>query len=311
MTSMPTVSICCITYNHEKYIRNAIQGFLIQKTTFAFEILIFDDASSDNTQKIISEYASKNENIITFLQKENQWSKGKYGLLDWLFPAAKGKYIALCEGDDYWIDPLKLQKQVDLLEKDSSLAGASHGCTIKYESGRKDRKFIYKKTDCIDPSLFLCKNIFTTTGSFMFRIDVLEKLPAFSNELFSGDTLLKYLILSCGDIGYIPENMSVYRKGTNGSWSNRKVTKKVVNKEFSDDLRILYYFDDITEYKFHNAVQFATKKMSAFYILHNIPFNTFWKNTKNFFLAFPYLPFRVLSAYLLNVLKSMYQRQIK
>jgi glycosyltransferase involved in cell wall biosynthesis len=106
----PLVSICCITYNHEPYIRDAIEGFLMQKTDFPVEILIFDDASQDRTQEIIKEYASKNENIITFLQTENQWSKGKDGLIDWLFPSAKGKYIALCEGDDYWIDPYETAK---------------------------------------------------------------------------------------------------------------------------------------------------------------------------------------------------------
>lgn len=126
------VSICCITYNHEKYIRDCIEGFVMQKTNFPIEIIIYDDASKDCTQDIIKEYASKYSNIITFLQKENQWSKGKYGLLDWLFPAARGKYIALCEGDDYWTDPYKLQKQVDFLESHPDYGLVHTDCMLEY-----------------------------------------------------------------------------------------------------------------------------------------------------------------------------------
>ncbi|KAA6338333.1 putative glycosyltransferase EpsE [termite gut metagenome] len=111
------VSICCITYNHEPYIRQCLEGFMTQKTSFLFEVLIHDDASTDGTADIIHEYESKYPDIIKpIYQKENQYSKGVR--ISWVFnfPRAKGKYIALCEGDDYWIDPLKLQKQVDFLE---------------------------------------------------------------------------------------------------------------------------------------------------------------------------------------------------
>jgi glycosyltransferase involved in cell wall biosynthesis len=125
------VSICCITYNHEKYIRDCLDGFLMQKTDFPFEILIFDDASTDNTQSIIKEYAEKNSNIITFLQTENQWVNRRYGFFDWLLPNAKGKYIALCEGDDYWLDQYKLQKQFDLLNLNPN-TGLNYTSVQKY-----------------------------------------------------------------------------------------------------------------------------------------------------------------------------------
>ena len=125
-TEIPVVSICCITYNHSKFIRDCIQGFLIQKTSFPIEILIFDDASTDNTANILQEFTLNNENIILFLQSENQWKKNKFGIKDWLLPNAKGKYIAFCEGDDYWTDPHKLQKQVDFLESNSTYIGTFH-----------------------------------------------------------------------------------------------------------------------------------------------------------------------------------------
>jgi glycosyltransferase involved in cell wall biosynthesis len=113
----PLVSISCITYNHAKYIRDALKGFLIQKTTFPIEILIHDDASTDGTTEIIKEYEKKYPDIIKpMYETENQWNKGKKGSAVFNFPRAEGKYIALCEGDDYWTDPYKLQKQVDFLE---------------------------------------------------------------------------------------------------------------------------------------------------------------------------------------------------
>ena len=117
------VSICCATYNHQKYIRDAIEGFLMQKTTFPFEILIHDDASTDGTADIIREYEAKYPDIIKpIYQRENQYSKGIKISQVYQFPRAQGKYIALCEGDDYWIDPLKLQKQVDYMERNSRVS---------------------------------------------------------------------------------------------------------------------------------------------------------------------------------------------
>jgi glycosyltransferase involved in cell wall biosynthesis len=117
MKDTPLVSICCITYNHESFIRDAIEGFLMQKTEFLIEIVIHDDASTDNTAEIIKEYAEKYPSLfVPIYQYRNQFSQGIKPLPNFVFPAARGKYIALCDGDDYWTDPFKLQKQVDFLE---------------------------------------------------------------------------------------------------------------------------------------------------------------------------------------------------
>lgn len=119
-TSAPLVAIRCITYNHESYIRDALRGFVMQKTSFPFVAIVHDDASTDGTAKIIEEYAEKYPDIIKpIFEKENQYSK-RNGSITRIMNAAVestgAKYIAFCEGDDYWIDPLKLQKQVDFLE---------------------------------------------------------------------------------------------------------------------------------------------------------------------------------------------------
>lgn len=118
----PLVSICSITYNHAPYIRECLDGFLMQKTDFPFEIIIHDDASTDGTSDIIREYAEKYPNIIfPIIQLENQYSKHRRFdlIIKSCIDISKGKYIAFCEGDDYWTDPLKLKKQIDYLESNS------------------------------------------------------------------------------------------------------------------------------------------------------------------------------------------------
>ena len=134
------VTVICLTYNHEKYIRECIDGFVMQKTNFAYEVIIHDDASTDNTAEIIKEYQQKYPDIIIpILQTENQYSKKVPIGKTFIYPRAKGKYIALCEGDDYWIDPYKLQKQVDFLEDnpDYVLSHTSFQYLIEYEGDRK------------------------------------------------------------------------------------------------------------------------------------------------------------------------------
>ena len=121
------VSISCITYNHAPYIRQCLDGFLMQQTNFAYEVLIHDDASTDGTTEIIKEYEAKYPDIIKpIYEDENQWVKGRRGSAVFNFPRAKGKYIALCEGDDYWTDPLRLQKQVYFLEKHQECSLCCH-----------------------------------------------------------------------------------------------------------------------------------------------------------------------------------------
>ena len=118
MNERPLVSIHCLTFNQAPYIRQCLDGFVMQKTNFPFEAIVHDDASTDGTAEIIKEYAEKYPNIIKpILEKENQYTKiGFSGIEQLMAEKEKGKYIAICEGDDYWTDSLKLQKQVDFLE---------------------------------------------------------------------------------------------------------------------------------------------------------------------------------------------------
>ena len=130
LTKNPTVSISCITYNHEKYIKDAITGFLMQKTDFPIEIVISDDCSTDSTLSIVQDYCRSHPDQIRLMANER--NIGVVPKFSQAIGACKGKYIALCEGDDYWIDPLKLQKQVDFLEAHPECSICCHKVLMKY-----------------------------------------------------------------------------------------------------------------------------------------------------------------------------------
>ena len=130
------VSVYCTAYNHEKYIRNALEGFIKQKTTFKYEVIVHDDASTDNTASIIREYEEKYPNIIRpIYQTENQYSKGIDFIKNDICPLMRGKYVAVCEGDDYWTDELKLQSQYDGLEKNPTCFYCVHKVNTILEDG--------------------------------------------------------------------------------------------------------------------------------------------------------------------------------
>jgi glycosyltransferase involved in cell wall biosynthesis len=221
MENHPLVSICCITYNHEKFISQAIDGFLMQKTSFPFEILIFDDASTDNTQNIIKKYANDNSYIRTFLQIENQWRKNKYGLTDFLFPMSRGKYIAICEGDDYWTDPYKLQKQVDFLEANLDYVICYHDAKIINESGQiisQSKLPDAYKRDFSSKEMITDSWILTLTICFR---NVLKSFPKEFSEVFNGDTFLISLLSFYGKGKYLGNIIEpdVYRQHSGGVWS--------------------------------------------------------------------------------------------
>ena len=125
------VSVCCLAYNHEPYIRDCLEGFVKQKTDFKYEVLIHDDASTDKTAEIIREYEDKYPELIKpIYQTENQWSKGVPLTNTFLYARANGKYYAICEGDDYWCDENKLQKQFDFMQAHPEYSACVHNSIV-------------------------------------------------------------------------------------------------------------------------------------------------------------------------------------
>lgn len=217
------VSIITLTYNHEPYIRECLDGILMQQTSFKFELLIHDDASTDNTANIIREYATKYPNIIKpIYQTENQYSQKVPIGCTYLYPRAQGKYIALCEGDDYWTDPLKLQKQVDFLESHPDYVMCTHHFnTYNQEDGSFGEDWNLNFTDdfTFDLDFFIKRDCWITQPlTLLFRRCSLN-LCEYSQYPNAKDVTLIYQILKKGKGIFLNDNMGIYRCHNGGIWS--------------------------------------------------------------------------------------------
>ena len=243
------VSVCVPAYNHEKYIAQMLDGALMQQTTFPFEIVIGDDASTDRTQEIIREYIERYPGRIrAFLHKENQGPKeprefaGRNNVLA-LLKACRGEYVAICEGDDYWTDPLKLQKQVDFLDANPDFAICHHNVEVIYEDGspshlfnNPDQKLVSTIEDILEDKWFMA------TASWLYRNHFLSNdFADWHAKAAAGDWAVVIQLAAHGKIGYLPETMGIYRKHSAGLsnvhaqtnirfWKNRKEMFENVNK---------------------------------------------------------------------------------
>lgn len=263
------VSVCCLTYNHKKYIRHCLDGFIMQKTNFKFEVLIHDDASTDGTQDIIKEYEEKYPDIIKpIYQTENQYSKHIGINRTFQYPRVTGKYIALCEGDDYWSDPNKLQKQFDAMEKNPNCIVSVHKVRHIYEDGRITKN--------VQPSICLQDGIITSneylkivgeklfypfqTSSYFFCSYVLNEIinnrPTFMKVSPSGDTSLMLYLVNIGDIYYIDEEMSYYRLFSQGSFTSASCENTTLYLlRLQKDIQCLIDYNKYSNYKYNKSIQ--------------------------------------------------------
>lgn len=217
ISAIPTVSVCCITYNHAKFIGEALESFLNQNTSFSYEILVYDDASNDGTIDILKEYELKYPQIIrVFYSSENQYSQGVRLLnLRYNLPRAKGKYIATCDGDDFWTDPLKLQKQVDFLDSNPEVVMCFHGFD-RLENDKSTDSKLYNHLHHSPFTIFEQKEFLQLHVQFltiMFRQNV--KFPMISSEI-NGDVFVLTHLSEVGKCAYLNFNGAVYRYHQNG-----------------------------------------------------------------------------------------------
>lgn len=233
----PIVSICCITYNHDKFIEETLQGFLIQLTDFPFEIIIHDDASTDFTAKIIKEYESSYPKIIkTILQKENQYSKGNKPIMI-LWSHCKGEYIAICEGDDYWKDPEKLCKQISYLDSHKDIVISSHDAIIVDENGNTISESKLPKKHKRDYSK---KELLTSQANLLTLNWVIRKIDLpnlYEHRMVkNGDSFLLSVLGQFGGSHHHEDiKPSAYRIHQSGVWS-------MLSNEEKKDSRINTYF---------------------------------------------------------------------
>lgn len=262
------VSICCLTYNHEPYVRQALDGFLMQKTDFKYEIVIHDDASTDQTADIIREYAAKYPDIIhPMYQTENQYSQGisnPSGVFN--FPRVKGKYIAMCEGDDYWIDETKLQRQVDYMESHTDCRLCFHGAKIVAEDNAFRSKEIrpYEGDRICSPEDVIDKKANYPTASMLFYAEPAKHLPEYYFQCPVGDIPLQIYLVDGGYAYYMDRFMSVYRQGVSVSWTaqmERGNYEKNLIRHHEQMKQMFEAFEKETDYRYHKAVESATTRM--------------------------------------------------
>lgn len=215
----PLVSICSITYNHAPFIRQCLDGFLMQQCNFPIEIFINDDCSTDGTTEIIREYAEKYpDKIFPIFHEENQYSKGVRCMSQtFIFPKARGKYIAMCEGDDYWTDPLKLQKQVDFLESHPDYSMCFHKAKVIVQDGREYIDYFSKLEEREYKPNEILSQWLIPTASIVMRKSV--QVPT-HKDFRTGDVVIHAACVASGKVYCMSEEMSVYRLHGTG-WSSQ------------------------------------------------------------------------------------------
>lgn len=253
-SEQPLVSILCPTYNHEKFIADALDSFLMQKTNFPVEILINEDCSTDGTAAIVKKYEKQFPEIIKVIyQHENLYSKGKKPLTQMLFPKSKGKYIATCEGDDFWVDENKLQKQVDFLENNPEYSMCYTDFSHSNEKGEITKQSAIWKYKCDLTHLKILEFYTPRTLTVMFRAHLIHDL--FEREIPvvpNGDTFLFAYIAKKGLAGYLDFVSGCQRFNNKSIFSSRPFD--VRNKMLIKTLNTLKsYFTDKDEQKAINA----------------------------------------------------------
>ena len=257
---IPLVSVICTAYNHETYIRTTLDGFLMQQTDFPFEIIIHDDASTDGTTGIIREYAALYPQIIVpIIQTENQYSKGgNWGHPKTVNPHIRGKYVALCEGDDYWTDSGKLQKQIGYMEKHPDCSMTFH--PVNYEENGKvtgTDQHGQDERDFTAEDLIKGGGAFCATSSLCCRTDAYTQYPRFRTMAEIGDYPQQILMGLLGRVHYFPEIMGVYRFKASGSWTKNAYKPEgslAMYKLAVNQTRWMTEFDCYTDHRYEDLV---------------------------------------------------------
>ncbi len=254
------VSVNCIAYNQEDYIAQALDSILAQQTSFSFEVLVHDDASTDKTASIIRRYAQDYPNMIKpVFQTENQHSKGiRVGTI-FNLPRARGKYIAYCEGDDFWIDPFKLQKQVNYLESSPECSFCFHAVQVVNRQGKPTGQLMrpYHESRSVPiEDIIKGGGRFLGTNSTVYRRELMNQPPEFYLHAPVGDFPLVLYLATQGTVYYFDEIMSVYRTGVPGSWTNSMVSSRDKQLKVRNGMiAMINAFDEYTAHKYAASVK--------------------------------------------------------
>lgn len=263
--SDPTVSVCMITYNHEKYIAQSIDSVLMQQTDFPVEIVIGEDYSSDRTREIVVDYQQRYpDKIRALLSTENLGKYTRCAQLNLVrnIKACRGRYVALLEGDDYWTDRYKLQKQVDFLKSRPDCSYCFHNVVKTFENEKgQEYPTQFPSLNVITGLEDILKTFYTSTLSIMFVNGLITEFPKWYYYLAFGDWSLGILLAEHGKIGHIDECMGVKRSHPGGVWTSKHVIKKC--ESFIDGYRTFEKYFNV-EYgqdnKYSRIVKFCLSK---------------------------------------------------
>lgn len=285
----PKVTIVCITYNHEKFIAEALDSFLMQKTNFPFEVVVAEDCSNDSTADIVRKYANDYPHIIKpVFQKSNM---GSYENTLSAYKKIQGKYVVMNEGDDYFSDPLKLQKQVDFLDNHLDHSICFHPVDVIWDD-KSQKNYIfpeskYRSNKKILTIHELMKNNFIQTNSCMYRWKFNEddNLSAlYPGDILPGDWYMHLLHAQVGKIGFIPDVMAVYRRHKEGMWwlSSENVEQlylkygiKIINFHFKVYKNISKFSKDYFDIFFENFckivnIYYKNKKFDELNLINSL-----------------------------------------
>lgn len=265
----PLVSIVCVTYNHEKYIEKAIQSFLAQETEFPYEICIGEDNSTDKTREICRKYAEENpDKIRLFLRNRedviyyNGRPTGRYNFLETL-KASRGKYIALCEGDDFWNHHQKLQLQVDFLEKNPDYSLAAHAIHVEQKDGSVQPKIMPPDFFDGNGDLLARQGNYISTLSAVFKRDAVIGRLDMLNGLPCADYPMWLACAQQGKLKYFPYLMGTYRNHGNGSWSSLDRLEELKCNAHLYERLCQEFSEDINGTLRNKACEFLTNLMNA------------------------------------------------
>jgi glycosyltransferase involved in cell wall biosynthesis len=301
---MIKVSVIVHTYNHEKFITQTLESIVSQEVNFEYEVIVGDDASKDSTPEIITQYQIKYPTIIKpMLHPVNMGGFGKNNTLATL-EVCQGKYIAAMDGDDYWTNPQKLQKQVDFLEQNPDFVACFHNALIHFEDGSHPDEFVNNDSQraitSIEDLVGEDEVWYMATSAVMFRNGILKDYPKWFHESKSGDIPRYILLGKHGKFFYINEVMSVYRK--NGGGMSFTDGKQDADFLFN---RIGMYrgIDKELAFKFHKTVN---KNIARYYLMlaNSIQYSDNWLWRKFYALKSLYLSKPNSSEHFRNVLQN-------
>lgn len=292
----PILSICFVTYNHEKYVAKALDSILSQKTKYKYEINVLEDCSTDGTQEILKKYKELHpDKINLYFQSTNTKAQHFYEG----FKCCTAKYVCTLEGDDYWCDDSKIEKQIDFLEANPDFIGCSHNTKIIYESGDKPSELVNndKKFDIYSIDELTKGAIYCHTSSYIYKNIFNGCLPdSHTKNEECGDWFMSMLYAEYGPIKYMEEVMSVYRVNSFGIWSSLNKYERIIK-----NIKGIIVYNKLLNYKYEkNFLVLANNMLSGLCesLGHNSnakPKNVFYKIVREI-----KRPFLKISVYIKN-----------